>query len=170
MAARRAGARLSDSSSTMWSSSRGQKSCSRLRLYSRTSTIRDSANSLRHMHSDSRRLAAQLLFHTQRQSQSQHWQMISYGMLFVCQKVYLDWLGSWKAVGRALLDTDLRPVRMQTTASVPICSVLWNSWFAATDRIARSLGMPPMELADPASCIHMPVILTSHPRDLAALR
>ena len=47
MAAKRAGARVSDSSSMMWSSSSGQKSCSRPRLYSSTSTIRDSANSLR---------------------------------------------------------------------------------------------------------------------------
>ena len=42
---------------------------------------------------------------------------------------------------------------MQTTASVPMCSVLWNNWLAATDKIARSLGMPPKELAE-ASCKH----------------
>ena len=63
----------------------------------------------------------------------------------------LAWLGSWKAVGRALFDTDRSPVRMQTTASVPMCCVLWNSWLAATDRTASSLGMPPRELAEAAS-------------------
>ena len=36
----------------------------------------------------------------------------------------LAWLGSWKAVGSALLDTDRSPVNMQTTASVPMCCVL----------------------------------------------
>ena len=67
---------------------------------------------------------------------------------------HLAWLGSWKAVGRALFDTERSPVRMQTTASVPMCCVLWNSWLAATDRTASSLGMPPMEPADAASWRH----------------
>ena len=76
------------------------------------------------------------------------------GRVVYAHETYLAWLGSWKAVGRALFDTDRSPVRMQTTASVPMCCVLWNSWLAATDRTASSLGMPPMEPADAASWRH----------------
>ena len=76
------------------------------------------------------------------------------GRVVYIHGVDLAWLGSWKAVGRALFDTERSPVRMQTTASVPMCCVLWNSWLAATDRTASSLGMPLMEPAAAASWRH----------------
>ena len=47
------------------------------------------------------------------------------------------------AAGTARADTMARPARTSCTASVSRARVLSNSWLAATNRMARSLGSPP---------------------------
>ena len=64
----------------------------------------------------------------------------------------MGWPGSWAAEGSARLDTKRRPARMFTTVSVPMLFVLSNSWLAATERMARSLGRLPVLLEEDASC------------------
>ena len=49
-------------------------------------------------------------------------------------------------------DTSLRAAKMLVTASVLMSRVLSNSWLAAVDKMARSLGLAPMMLELEISC------------------
>lgn len=65
---------------------------------------------------------------------------------------YLGWPGCLAASGMALADTSRNAAMMLVTASVLMSRVLSNSWLAAVERIARSLGLAPMMLELEISC------------------
>ena len=70
----------------------------------------------------------------------------------IALRPHLGWPGCFAASGIALDDTSLRAAKMLVTASVLMSRVLSNSWLAAVDKMARSLGLAPMMLELEISC------------------
>ncbi len=68
------------------------------------------------------------------------------------RKAYLGWPGCLAASGIIWAETSRRAVMMLMTASVLMSLVLSNSWLAAVERIAKSLGRAPMVLELEISC------------------